>query len=181
MADFRPAGSYNERRHLNTTTLPHDGRVLVVGGSGDHDILFSAEVWNPEAASFVPAGTLAEARVGHTSTRLDDGRVLVVGGQGVLEPAPGTPFSGDPYEFRASAEVWDPVAEAFGPAGTLTDARSSHTAIGLPDGGVLVVGGPGRYGTLASAEVWEPSDGQSTADPHETSAAGLPPARENSM
>jgi hypothetical protein len=46
----------------------------------------------------------------------------------------------------------------FSPAGRLAEFRSMHTTTLLPDGRVLVVGGRGD-GILASAEVWEPSDG----------------------
>jgi len=49
--------------------------------------------------------------------------------------------------------------DTFGPAGSLAKARVLHTATLLPDGRVLVVGGGGDDGALASAEVWEPGDG----------------------
>jgi len=45
----------------------------------------------------------------------------------------------------------------FSPAGTLAEARGSHTATLLPDGRVLVVGGwVGGSGGGGSAEVWDP-------------------------
>jgi hypothetical protein len=57
----------------------------------------------------------------------------------------------------ASAEVWDPATAAFGPVGSLAEARGFHTASLLADGCVLVVGGLNtEVGTLASAEVWDP-------------------------
>jgi hypothetical protein len=60
----------------------------------------------------------------------------------------------DGEQALASAELWDPKAEAFGPAGDLAGARASHTATALPDGRVLVVGG-GAGGEVATAELWE--------------------------
>ena len=57
-----------------------------------------------------------------------------------------------------AADEPEPTTGAFDPAGSLAEARWAHTATLLPDGRVLVVGGRGD-GILASAEVWEPSDG----------------------
>jgi len=67
--------------------------------------------------------------------------------------------SGNDEDSHTSAEVWDPVTASFGPAGSLAETRGAHTATPLPDGRVLVVGGWGGGGYLASAEVWEPGDG----------------------
>ncbi len=59
-----------------------------------------------------------------------------------------------------AAEEEPPTAGTFSPAGSLAKARDKHTATLLPDGRVLVVGGFGvDRDLLASAEVWEPSDG----------------------
>ena len=56
------------------------------------------------------------------------------------------------------AEVWDPLTASFSPAGSLSRARTEHTATLLPDGRVLVVGGYGAKGNhRASAEVWDPA------------------------
>ncbi|MFV2063468.1 MAG: kelch repeat-containing protein, partial [Chloroflexota bacterium] len=126
---FSPAGSLAEARGVHTATLLPDGRVLVVGGGGDGDLLASAEIWDPVTASFGPAGSLGDARHSHTATLLPDGRVLVVGG------------GGSDGGVLAAAEVWDPATASFAPAGSLAEARILHTATLLPDGRVLVVGG----------------------------------------
>ena len=77
---------------------------------------------------------------------LPNGNVLVVGGLG---------RDGGTLD---AAEVWDPETSSFGPAGTLAEARSRHTATLLPDGRLLVVGGlKGVDESLASAEVWDPA------------------------
>jgi predicted secreted Zn-dependent protease len=55
--------------------------------------------------------------------------------------------------------VWDPATGVFSPAGSLAEARHGHSASVLPDGRVLVVGGLGEGGVLASSEVWDPSTG----------------------
>ena len=92
-------------------------------------------------------GSLATARGGHTATLLPDGRVLVIGGSDRGY------FFGRPL---ASAEIWDPASRSFSAAGTLREARATHTASLLPDGRVLVIGGDDGDRAFHSAEVWEP-------------------------
>ena len=70
----------------------------------------------------------------------------------------------------ASAEVWDPATGAFSPAGSLCQARARHTATLLPDGRVLVVGGDGGGGVLASAELWGPGSALSACPSASASA-----------
>jgi hypothetical protein len=106
-----------------------------------------------DAGTFNPTGSLAEPRAAHTATLLPDGRVLVVGGAVSLPPEP-------PYPATATAEIWDPGTDTFGPTGSLAEPRSYHTATLLPDGRVLVAGGwrdEEDTEDLASAEVWDPS------------------------
>jgi DNA-binding beta-propeller fold protein YncE len=66
------------------TVLP-DGRVLMTGGSGQHNILEravkSAEVWNPVTGEWTVGPAQRNARLYHGSALLlQDGRVLVAGG-----------------------------------------------------------------------------------------------------
>jgi hypothetical protein len=51
----------------------------------------------------------------------------------------------------------------FEETGNLVAARSSHTATLLPNGKVLVAGGVGSSGILASAEIYDPASGSWTA------------------
>jgi hypothetical protein len=130
-----------------------DGRVLIVGGErGGYGRTTVAEVWDPTTASFGPAGSpIVKGLRDHTATLLPEGRVLIVGGDSGYN---------DEYAVYASTEIWDPTTTSFGPAGSLAEARRSHTATLLSDGNVLVVGGyDGLDETLASAEVWDPSAG----------------------
>jgi N-acetylneuraminic acid mutarotase len=71
--------------------------------------------------------------------------VLVVGG------------TDENYSLLDSALLYDPVSNSWNPAGTLTDARSNHSATLLDNGQVLVTGGYGSSGTLVSAELYDPA------------------------
>ena len=140
-AAFSPAGSMAADHPGLTATLLADGRVLVIGGSG-------AELWDPVASTFRPAGSLIEPRSAHTATRLPDGGVLVIGGVSRTEQT----------STLGSAELWDPVASTFRPAGSLIEPRSAHTATLLTDGRVLVVGNSDCG--AARPEAWDPTTGR---------------------
>jgi len=100
-----------------------------------------------------PAGPMADGRQIHTVTELADGRILIAGGYTDVEVA------------LASAEVYDPSADAFSPTGSMADARGLHTATRLADGRVLIAGGgPANWVStafpyLASAELYDPATG----------------------
>jgi hypothetical protein len=124
-----------------------NGRVLVAGGTADGVATAATALFNPTGNSWSAGPPLAPARELHTTTLLGDGRVLVAGGRG----ADGAPL--------ASAEVYDPAANAWSPVpGPLAAARYGHTATALPGGRVLVAGGTGAHGgALATAELYDPA------------------------
>jgi N-acetylneuraminic acid mutarotase len=67
-------------------------------------------------------------------------------------------------EFVDSAELYDPLVGNWSATGNMNVARFSHTAIVLPDGKVLVVGGYGDdpiavIKSLNSAELYDPITG----------------------
>src|SRR5204863_5995394 len=134
-------GRMNEARRWHTLTLLDDGQVLAVGGSrGADEPVRDAELYQPATGVWTPTGALHVGRQSHTATRLADGTVLVVGGYG---RAP---------DFRrlVSAEVYSPTDETWTRTANLHDGRGGHTATRLADGRVLVAGGDGGDGTLAS-------------------------------
>ncbi len=99
---------------------------------------------------------MTTARMQHTATLLPDGRVLIVGG----DIGGDNSYDGNPNPpLLATAELYEPTTGSFSPTGSMTAARSSHTATLLADGRVLVAGGQGNEEILASAEVFGPVTG----------------------
>ena len=119
--------------------------------------------------TFVATGSMRDARMDATATLLRDGKVLIAGGS----------TNADAYgrDALASAELYDPAAGKFTPAGSMTTARAGATATLLHDGRVLIAGGLGCRtqkcspenvygaggGALASAELYDPATGKFSA------------------
>ena len=76
-------------------------------------------------------GAMAVSRFGGTTTLLANGKVLAAGGRVGASGGPST----------ATAELFDPISGTWSSAGSMPDARYSHSATLLPDGRVLVAGG----------------------------------------
>ena len=137
-------------RNGQSATLLSDGRVLIVGGTDDK----SAELYDPATGTFSLTGSMAESQPGATATLLRDGRVLITGG-------PDGSLGENPV---ASAELYDPKTGSFSSTGSMTTARSTHTATLLPDGRVLIVGDEDRsFDAKPSAELYDPSPGSFAA------------------
>jgi hypothetical protein len=100
--------------------------------------------------STVPTGSMGTARRAHNANRLVDGRVLVAGGWNTNNATP-----------LSSAEIFDQTANsgigAYVATGSMSSARTSHTASTLDDGRVLIVGGWDNNGNLNSAEIFDPA------------------------
>ncbi|MFZ5630174.1 MAG: kelch repeat-containing protein [Spirochaetota bacterium] len=139
-------------RYLHTATRLNDGRILIVGGVGNSGFLASAEIYdhtmNAGSGGYVSTGNMASPRQVHTASLLNDGRVLVVGGHDGSGPV-------------ATAEIFDPAGNgglgAFSAIGNLQFARYNHTAAVLQNGKVLVAGGNGTSGFVATAELFDPT------------------------
>jgi WD40 repeat protein len=136
---FSPTGNMTRSRLGHTATLLPNGRVLIVGGSGDT----SVEIYDPPSGTFAPAGNTITARSMHTATLLPNGRVLIAGGAAL----------GDP-----DAELYDPATgTSTVTIGNMVHPRDGHTAALLPNGKVLIVGGygPDSY-YVAAGELYDP-------------------------
>jgi hypothetical protein len=139
------AGSLATARYYHTAARLPSGQVLVAGRYNDNTgVLGSAELYAPATNTWSAAGSLATARGQHTATLLPSGQVLVAGG-----------YNGSSGALAlASAELYDRATNTWSVAGSLTTARYLHTATLLPSGQVLVAGGAGNSGPLASAELY---------------------------
>ena len=140
-------------RFFHTATLLSDGRVLITGGvvaGGAH--LDSAELFDPATGTFstIPS-PMTVAREGHTATLLPGGKVLIAGGLDASGAG------------AVAAELYDPAAAApaasFTTTGALVTPRWLHTAVLLPSGQVLIVGGSflEQGPDLKHAELYDPA------------------------
>ena len=134
----------------HTATLLPSGQVLVVGGGQPRPSLATAELFDAVTERWsVLVGQLHAARQAHTATLLADGNLLVTGGYELTNTVAVRVFS---------AELLDPVQGSWREVGSLTAARFSHTGTLLTNGNVLLVGGWGTNGVLASAELYVPPE-----------------------
>lgn len=150
-----PAAEYHWR---GTLTRLADGRALLVGGFGQTDQLATAEIFDPATGKFTITGSLAAPRFDFSAARLQNGQVLVVGGSRWVNSDGNT-------VYQSSAEIYDPAAGKFHPAGDMTIARNQPVVVTLQDGRVLIAGGQSKqaFGSLASAEIYDPATGKFTA------------------
>ena len=128
-------------RSNHTETLLRNGQVLLIGGTDDRlvntsalSVLRSAELFDPEANTFRLTGAMTFPRWGHTATLMDDGTVLVVGGLFTNNVDQRAAFATQP-------EIYDPSSGEFTLLEQELARRFGHSAVMLPDGSVLIVGG----------------------------------------
>jgi len=156
----------NDGRMGASITPLKDGRVLIMGGTEDHNfgvpgrVLNSIEIYDPSSGHlFLRPETLSTPRAFHSATLLSTGEILIVGGAsqintGRLIPSPSASLlSFDEQDQIIIQGVSSPTM------GTL--ARYHHQAIPLSDefSSVLILGGLGDDGVpLASALRYFPYD-----------------------
>ena len=136
-------------RDYGSAVMYAPGKVLVMGG-GDPPVN-SAEVidLNQATPSWRFVGSMASARRQINATLLPDGKVLVTGG------TRGTGFNNTDPSFQVyTAELWDPATEGWTTLASSSGIRRVYhsTALLLPDGRVLSMGGNGQTQT----EIYSP-------------------------
>lgn len=154
----------------NTLTLLANGNVLATGGTSAETAAGAgggqtirpdgtAEIYDVVSGQWTRAdGAMSTPRFEHSATLLDDGRVLIAGGQG-------PPISGSSAAL-SSTELYDPAVGSFRNSNDMDESRFNHTAVRLPDGAVMVVGGAGGTNgdtSLSTAETFDPDDGSWTS------------------
>jgi hypothetical protein len=128
-------------RNTETMTRLADGRVLITGQGKE------AQLYNVAANHWSVAAAMLQDRVGPSATRLADGRVLVAGGSTTI---------GGQQVWLTSAEIYEPAANRWSPAGCMAQARWEQTAT-LLSTRVLVAGGGVPPAALSSAEMFDPA------------------------
>ena len=151
---LEPSGGLPARPRIANMALAQldDGRVLIAGGdymASGGGTLASAALYDPKTGKSMSAGSMATARAGASATRLPDGRVLIAGGF-IFEKTGSTSLHSTDL---GTAELFDPESGKFTPTGSMSAPRSGQTALLLPDGRVLMVGG------APAAELYDPRTG----------------------
>ena len=153
---FTAMGSLRAARADHTASLLSDGRVVVAGGRGvDGVALRSVEIIDPVTKTVSDGPDLPEPRTAQVAATLG-GVVLLVGGTTVSDTAVASTLQ---LDLRAMRWVRGP---------RLARARVKHAAVGLPDGGVLVLGGSGSAESrdaFADTELLRPGGERSRPGP----------------
>jgi WD40 repeat protein len=147
---FSTTGSMTEVRSTPIATRLDDGRVLVLGGTGDA----TAELYDPATGLFTRTGSTSVVRGNPGVMKLADGRLLVVGGNAT-----------GPGAFAlSSAEIYDPTTGSFSPTAPMETARTFPALTLLHDGRVLVTGtDTSTRPATPAAEVFDPATNGFTA------------------
>jgi len=130
-------------------TLLLTGKVLLAGGyGGPRDVSLQphsvAQLYDPATNSWTLAAPPLRLRVNAQSVLLADGRVIVAGG--LVWPT------------DTSAEIYDPVADAWSSAGVISaNGYQSAALSALGNGLALAAGGAEDGRPTTSAEVFDPS------------------------
>ena len=113
-----------------TSTLLHDGRIILTGGETSLDTstsIATTSVYDSRSQTFSTGPRLHEARSMHTATELSNGDVLIAGGE-----------TADVRSLRSAELISGSSIRILPP---MFESRSFHTATRLQSGDVLVVGG----------------------------------------
>jgi hypothetical protein len=124
---------------MATATLLGNGQVLIVGSGG-------TALYDPASNSFVTPPAKGYTQTEAVAVLLPSGKVLFVGGSLGLDGP------------TAATALYDPVTNTFQlPPATpsMNVARSNAVAVELGNGKVLIAGGVGPQGILASTELYD--------------------------
>lgn len=142
---FVHTGNMNIARTRHSATLLENGNVIIIGGIGKDDDLYSAEIYDHNTGKFILIGNMAVARHGHTATLLKDGRVLIIGGHNAISK----------YNEINDVEIYDPRSNKFNNVAKLDHLGNYHTSTLLNNGKVLVIA---RNDTDTHAILFDPKN-----------------------
>lgn len=121
--------------------------ACVVAAVASTSALRAAAVGAPRV---VRIGAMSAQRAAHQATLLQAGGVLITGGCG-----------GERCDsIHASVDLYDPTTQSIRPIAPMATPRTSHVAIALRDGRVLVSGGWTGQRASAEAELYDPTSGR---------------------
>ena len=132
--------------------------ILIAGGYDVNAAAPSAtaELYDLDTRQFSPAGAMTSPRVNHTATLLMNGEVLIAGGATNDDPV----AQGG---ILRSAELYNPATGKFTATGSMNFERAGHSALPLPNGKVLILGGlANNDDVIAAAELYDPASGTFT-------------------
>ena len=147
--------------------LMHNGKVLVVSGSGNlpSDTTYLGGVWDP-ATNTITTQPVPYDMFCNGMVVLPDGRPFIISGTQQYDP-----FHGDPR-----TAVYDPATGNFVQVQSMADGRWYPTATTLSDGSVMVTSGLGQNGnTNTTIEIYKVGIGWSQPYPMTLFTAPLYP------
>jgi hypothetical protein len=165
------AGSLSSPRFAPMGAPVGSGDALVMGGCDLNGCTTDVERWSAATSTWSVKAPLPAPRGYGTATVLFDGRVLIVGG--CADPVCSTVLS--------DAAVYDPVADTWTAAGSMSAPRAGQSATRLNDGTVLVAGGctdSACMNVQSSVDIWTAgAGGDSGADGEFTPGPAMLAAR----
>lgn len=144
------AGSLSSPRFAPMGAPVGNGDALVAGGCTVTGCTADVERWSAATSAWTEQAPLPAPRGYATATVLTDGRVLVAGGCADAKC----------MTVLNDALVYDPVANTWTAAGSMSSPRAGHTATLLNDGTVLVAGGcvdSACMNVQSSVDIWSAS------------------------
>jgi PKD repeat protein len=140
------------RTGQSSVAMP-DGSIVLMGGSNGG--IYSNDVWRltDEGATWteVNAGAGWPARTGQSSVAMPDGSIVLMGGYGYAQPN----YMNDVWRSTDNGTTWTEVNASAG-----WPARDVASAVAMPDGSIVLMGGQNNSGYLN--DVWRSTDDGAT-------------------
>lgn len=141
--DLTTTLAMNLPRAGHGASLMNNGKVLITGGFQAFDLTdlltfltgvqASTELFDPATDTFTAGPTMLEPRALHTSTSMSNGQVLIAGGLSIIPIVNIPTISSTAYAYTPGG--------SFGLPKFMSGGRLGHSAVALPNGKVLLVGG----------------------------------------